>query len=570
MAGGKETPRQKMIGMMYLVLTALLALNISKEVLNGFVKVEKSLRVTQGTLSGKVKETMGELEAKYATNKEKVQPFMTQAQELNKRAAELLTYITQLKARAMSASVGDYKEQEAKGFSTYLGKDEFGNDTTLSLSYIDKKDEYQNLTAFMVGSEPHAPRQDEYSAHALRVKMEEFREYIKAIKFKDNLGNTRELPDYIKTQVDAAFRFEKEMEDGKEVLWETANFFDMPLAAVMPLMTKMTLDIQDAQEDILAWLLSGVDARSYKFTKLIPIVVPDQTYIVKGDSMKADILLAAYDETNSPQIILGNSNFTGTKPSGNVQGTQLRIAENGLGLFRKTTSGMPTGEVRYEGVIRYQGPDGAIESFPFVTPKFTIADAALVVDNLDMLTIYKGFANRLSVSIPGVAPDKITVNAGGAAVSKTGPGVYTVKPSATGEITLDVTGEMPDGSKRNMKKKYKVKVLPPDEAAWGERQGGPLTRGQAKAAFGARPRLTTKRPPGFELEYNARITSFVLEVSRSEGAPLRLTSTSDAITAEMQKTISQLPSGTYFRFTAIKGENPSGAFNAKDIAFTIQ
>jgi hypothetical protein len=278
-----------MIGMMYLVLTALLALNISKEVLNGFVKVEKSLRTTQGTLNGKVKETMGELEGKYAANKEKVQPFMTQAQELNKRAEALVQYITLLKARSMSASVGDYAEQEAAGFSKYIGKDEFGNDTTLSLMYIDKKDEYQSLTAFMVGSEPQAPKQDEWSAHMLRVKMEEFRDYIKAIKFKDNLGGTRELPEYIQDQVDATFHFGKEMEDGKEVLWEAANFYDVPLAAVMPLMTKMTLDIQDAQEDILAWLLSGVDAKSYKFTKLRPIVVVGQNYLLRADSMRADI-----------------------------------------------------------------------------------------------------------------------------------------------------------------------------------------------------------------------------------------------------------------------------------------
>jgi hypothetical protein len=75
MAGGKETPRQKMIGMMYLVLTALLALNISKEVLNGFVKVENSLLTTQGTLNAKVNETNSDLEVKYAQNQEKVKPF---------------------------------------------------------------------------------------------------------------------------------------------------------------------------------------------------------------------------------------------------------------------------------------------------------------------------------------------------------------------------------------------------------------------------------------------------------------------------------------------------------------
>jgi gliding motility-associated protein GldM len=569
MAGGKETPRQKMIGMMYLVLTALLALNISKEVLNGFVKVEKSLRVTQGTLSGKVKETMGELEAKYATNKEKVQPFMTQAQELNKRAAELLTYITQLKARAMSASVGDYKEQEANGFSTYLGKDEFGNDTTLSLAYIDKKDEYQNLTAFMVGSEPHAPRQDEYSAHALRVKMEEFREYIKAIKFKDNLGNTRELPDYIKTQVDAAFRFEKEMEDGKEVLWETANFFDMPLAAVMPLMTKMTLDIQDAQEDILAWLLSGVDARSYKFTKLIPIVVPDQTYIVKGDSMKADILLAAYDETNSPQITLGNSNFTGTKPSGNVQGTQLRIAENGLGLFRKTTAGMPSGEVRYEGVIRYQGPDGAIESFPFVTPKFTIADAALVVDNLDRLTLYNGFPNRLSISIPGVSPDKLSVTAGSATVTKVKPGEYTVKPNGTGNIELVVTGEMPNGTKKVMKKSYKIKNLPTPTVTLMGKTSGSVSRGQVKQLVSKG--LTATKPLDFDIEYPVTVTGFSVLISKANGADEELKSNSNMFTAEMQSRIGQLQSGGFFSITNIKAQTPSGIMNVRsELGFSVK
>ena len=83
MAGAKETPRQKMIGMMYLVLTALLALNISKEVLNGFVKVENSLRTTQGTLNAKVNETNTELETKYLQNQEKVKPFYDKAEQIN-------------------------------------------------------------------------------------------------------------------------------------------------------------------------------------------------------------------------------------------------------------------------------------------------------------------------------------------------------------------------------------------------------------------------------------------------------------------------------------------------------
>ena len=80
MAGAKETPRQKMIGMMYLVLTALLALNISKEVLNGFVKVENSLQTTQETLSSKIHDTYTTLELKYNSNQVKVGPFYDEAQ----------------------------------------------------------------------------------------------------------------------------------------------------------------------------------------------------------------------------------------------------------------------------------------------------------------------------------------------------------------------------------------------------------------------------------------------------------------------------------------------------------
>ena len=124
MAGAKETPRQKMIGMMYLVLTALLALNISKEVLNGFVKVENSLRTTQGTLNAKVNETSTELETKYLQNQEKVKPFYDNAQQVNASSAELISYITEMKARIMAASSGDYDDAGELAVGNYIGKDE--------------------------------------------------------------------------------------------------------------------------------------------------------------------------------------------------------------------------------------------------------------------------------------------------------------------------------------------------------------------------------------------------------------------------------------------------------------
>ena len=112
MAGAKETPRQKMIGMMYLVLTALLALNISKEVLDGFVKVEHSLLETQATLDTKLKDTYTALEGKYSSNPVKVGPFFDEAQNIKDTSDELIKYIRHFKARCLSASSGDYDEQD--------------------------------------------------------------------------------------------------------------------------------------------------------------------------------------------------------------------------------------------------------------------------------------------------------------------------------------------------------------------------------------------------------------------------------------------------------------------------
>jgi len=545
-----------MIGMMYLVLTALLALNISKEVLNGFVKVEKSLRTTQGTLNGKVKETMGELEGKYAANKEKVQPFMTQAQELNKRAEALVQYITQLKARSMSASVGDFAEQEAAGFSKYLGKDEFGNDTTLSLMHIDKKDEYQNLTAFMVGSEPQSPKQDEWSAHMLRVKMEEFRDYIKAIKFKDNLGGTRELPDYIKDQVDATFHFGTEMEDGKEVLWEAANFYDVPLAAVMPLMTKMTLDIQDAQEDIIAWLLSGVDAKSYKFTKLRPIVVVGQNYLLRGDSMRADILLAAYDETNRPSIVVGSSNFSGTNPSGNVNGTPLKVSADGLGLFRRSTAGMPIGDVTYEGVIRYQGPDGSVETHPFVTPTFTIAEPALVVSPTKMNVFYRGLDNPVEISVPGVASDKLTATiSGDHKLTRAADGTFIVRPGASPEANITVTATMPDGSKKTMPpRKFRVKRVPDPVPVFAGKvpTDRSIAKGDLQVAVGVAARMEN-----FDFEVATTVRSFRMTATVG-GNIVEKESNSNKVTADMKAMLEQVRKGNLVMLSEIRVAMPDG------------
>ena len=558
MAGGKETPRQKMIGMMYLVLTALLALNISKEVLNGFVKVENSLLTTQGTLSAKVNETNTELEVKYAQNQEKVKPFRDQATKVNKSSDDLIAYIMELKARAMASSTGDYKEQEATNFDGFLGKDENGRDTVLNLAYIAQKDEYMALTEFMVGGAPNAPKEGEWTALQLRQSMESYRDELKAISFKDNQGVTRTLPPNLLEQLDETFLFGTEMEDGKEVLWEAANFYDVPLAAVMPLMTKMTLDIQDIQEDILSWLLGSVDAKSYKFTNLLPLVVPESNYILRGDSFRANVLLAAFDGTNPPEFYVDAQKFNGRDSSmldfESIE--SLPIGTDGLGKLRISTKGMQLGDVNYKGLIRFQGPDGNIEPYPFYTPSFTVAEPALVVSPTKMNVFYRGLPNPVEVSVPGVAGDALEVRiSGDNKIKKQTDGTYVVDPGKVAEAKITVTATMPDGSKKTLPARdFRVKRIPDPVPSFAGKT--PADRIISKKDLLSGTRVVGKMV-GFDFDVKVTVTSFSIELSR-DGILITKKSNGNRLSSDMLEMLNRVNRGNVIYIEDIVVSMPDG------------
>ena len=553
-----------MIGMMYLVLTALLALNISKEVLNGFVKVENSLQDTQHTLKGKVAETLTTLEVKYAQNKEKVGPFMDKAREVRGKSDNLVNYITQLKGRCMATSEGKYDEELANDFANFIGTDETGMDTTISLAMIEKKDEYQELTAFMVGSEPQNPKFDEnnpWGATALRKNLEAYRDYLKGVKLVDSQGNTRELPEYIKVQLDERFTFENEIEDGKEVLWEAANFYDVPLAAVMPLMSKMIVDVQDAQEDVLSWLLGGIEAKSYKFTDLKPLVVPESNYILRGDSFRADVLLAAYDATNAPEIYVDGAKWDGRDSSmlayEGLEG--LTIGSDGMGKLRIPTRGMSLGEMNFKGLIRYQGPDGNIEPYSFYTPTITVAEPALVVSPTKMNVFYRGVPNPVEVSVPGVPQDKIEVRIdGGHKISKQPDGSYVVEPSSNSsvrEANITVSAELPDGSKKTLPaKNFRVKRIPDPVAFWTGKK--PTDKGITKAEVLSFAPVAA-RMEGFDFDVQVRVKSFTLKISK-DGAFSDLPSGNNRITPDQQEALKRVRRGNIIYLEDILVSMPDG------------
>ena len=544
--------------MMYLVLTALLALNISKEVLNGFVKVENSLRTTQGTLNAKVNETSTELETKYLQNQEKVKPFYDKAQQINSSSSELITYITEMKARIMAASSGDYDEAGELAVGNYIGKDENGMDTVLNLALIPIKDEYQNLTTFVGMAEPKEPFDGPWTAIELKQKLEAFSKQLKSTSVVDNQGTRRDLPQYLKDQIDETFAFPTEIQEGEEVSWEHANFYHVPLAAVMPLMTKMTLDIQDIQDDILSWLLGSVDAKSYKFTNLLPLVVPESNYILRGDSFRADVLLAAFDGTNPPDIYVDSKKWNERDSAlleyENIDA--LPIGTDGLGKLRISTRGMSLGESNYKGLIRFQGPDGNIQDFPYYTPKFTVAEPALVVSPTKMNVFYRGLPNPVEVSVPGVPGDKIDVRiSGNHRLKKESDGTFTITPGTDKKANITVAAQLPDGSKKTLPaREFRVKRIPDPVPFFVGKT--PSDRSISKQALVGADGIGAQMV-NFDFDVRVVVKSFSVSVSR-DGTLVEKKSNSNRLTADMKQLFNRVSRGNVVYFEDIIVGMPDG------------
>jgi len=562
MAGAKETPRQKMIGMMYLVLTALLALNISKEILNGFVKVEKGLRKTDQTIQSKSKETMLEFEAKYLQDQQKVKPYYDAAKDIDQKANALYDHITQLKANILAVASGEREVVESGGdLSKYIAQDKLSRrDTVLSIAHFEKKDEYQEITSYLVGGEPGDPKSGEFTAKELREKLEAFRDELKDLEFTDFIGNEFKVSPGLKASFDQTFVYEKEMEDGKEVLWEAANFFDVPLAAVIPILSKLQIDVENAKSNLMTELMSGIEGKSYKFTNLMPLVVPESNYILRGDSFRADILLAAFDATNSPNIYVDEREFNGRDSSLLAyDGKDPLSIEGGLGKLRISTKGMSLGERNYKGLIRFQGPDGNVGDYPFYTPEFTVAEPALVVSPTKMNVFYRGVPNPVEISVPGVSSDKLDVRITGGHKIKADGETFIVEPGAGGDAEIVVSATLPDGSKKTLPgREFRVKRIPDPSPRFAGKS--PSDKTITKVLLENAPSVGALME-NFDFDVEVRVKRFNVTVTKG-GTFVEQSSSSNMVTANMKELFRSVGRGSVVYIEDIVVSMPDGTERA--------
>jgi gliding motility-associated protein GldM len=402
MSGAKncpETPRQRMIGMMYLVLTAMLALNVSSDILKGFTLVDSSLRSTIESAELRTKGLYDDFDYLYSQNKDKTQEWLDKAIIVKQKSDSLFSYIQSFKYNIVKLADGKKADPEAKEI---IAKDN-----------LDVAGEYALIRG---------------KGKELKNRIVEYRSFL-----MDNISAN----DTTKKQVyEAVFSTKDKGIVGMS--WEESLFQMMPVSAVITILTKYQSDVRAAEADLVQYLKAQTDASDFRVNKIEALVVPNSRHVIKGGKYSAKVVLSAVDSTKVPEYFIGG-----------------RPVSNGNYDVPCNT----TGSFTYKGYISLPGNDGISRNYPFESD-YIVGEPTATVSNEALNVVYRGIDNVFSISVPGVSSENVNVRVEGGTVEKTAQGRYIIKPTRDGEITI-ITSAKIDGKDLQMGSSvYRVKYLP--------------------------------------------------------------------------------------------------------------
>jgi gliding motility-associated protein GldM len=517
MAGGKESPRQKMIGMMYLVLTALLALNVSKDILDAFVVINQGLLQTNLNIEQKNKLLYEEFDKAKGLDRLKTMPYWEKAQQVKVISAEMFDHIEGVKKKIIA-----YTEQLPDNVAD-----------TISLEYIGNKDNYDKPTFLFFGSS--ADGKDAMSGE-LKQKINQFRTDLYALLDKQEAANLKlglETNDVVNA-------------NGKET-WEVNNFYHTPLAASVTILSKLQADVRNAEYDVISNLLKYVNKKDFKFDTITAKVIPQSNYVLLGEEYKADVFLAAFSTTNNPEILAGkeitDENYSESIP-----------VENGFGKY--TGKADKEGVHEWGGVIRMKTADGE-KNYPFKS-EYIVARPSLVVSPLKMNVLYQGVDNPVAISVPGIPSENLSVSiSGNNQIKKQSDGTYMVNISnlSSTQTEINVSAILNNGEKKAMGgMKFRVKQLPPPQARIANIVGsGKMSSAQLAAQIG----IIAEYGPDVDFNLLWRVTTYKMFVFY-RGNPIDLPGTGNKISDDMKKVIKQLSKGHKVYFEEIKATSSTG------------
>lgn len=535
MAGNKLSPRQKMIGMMYLVLTALLAMNVSKDILDAFVTVNDGLEKTKHNFKEKNNDQYDAFVASFNENQTKVGPYWTKAQSVQKSANEIVSHIDQIKVEIIAGIEPTIPKDQV------MGKNQLGEDTIVNLKHVKVKDNYLFPTNLLIGGDAVNPKTGPMSALELKEKLEAYRDQLLKIVNDDKSAIAQSLKE--------TFSFEdRENAAGVVENWASYNFYGVPSAATITILTKMQTDIRNAESDVIKYLYSSVDAASFKFNKLEAAVISPSNYVITGDTFRAEVFLAAFDSTQNPIVSIGDQIDSTTNQ---VVGDSLPlVVKDGKGYLKIPANS--NGDFAYEGVIKIKNPATKKLDPYFFNFDYKVASPSTTISATKMNVFYIGVDNPVDISASGVAKDKIRASISNGSIVKNANG-WVVRPGKVGTAKISVSAEVQGENKNMGSSDFRVKQIPKPEASIGGKSGGNIKGAALKAASGIRAAMES-----FDFEVTVVVSSFKMGYVASNGLLEEVSVNGNKFTSEVRNKIAGLKRNSKVFFEDIKVKMPDG------------
>ncbi|MCK7590111.1 gliding motility protein GldM [Subsaxibacter sp. CAU 1640] len=457
MASGKLSARQKMINLMYLIFIAMLALNMSKEVLSAFGLMNEKLTESNEAATARNEAFMAGLAEKVEEQPAKYQPLKAQADQISVLANDFNSYLANLKSQ-MTAKLEDPKDYEV----------------------MDKGDFLDNH--FFIGDK-------------LKPEGQEFMDQI--AKFRDGVVavlNTN--PDMASIAKDVQAKFSTEPvknRDGNTIQWLDYHYKGFPLVASLTKMTQLQADVKTTESEVLSSMLAGKLKVEASLTNFDAIVVPDKTAFFSGEEFTGRIILGKNDKTlRANKVIINGKEL----PADAMQQGQTIL---------KFPAGA-VGEREIVGEFQFKEGDSIIsipvKSSYAVVPKPN--SATISADKMNV--VYRGVVNPMTISFAGVSDNNVSASAPG--LSKAGGvGKYEMRPGTGREVVINVTGTLPDGSKVSDRATFRIKDIPkPSGTIAGQQDNVSLPRQNLE--IGTVGAVLND----FDFDLNLTVTSFKVKV----------------------------------------------------------
>jgi gliding motility-associated protein GldM len=505
MAGGKQTPRQRMMGILYLVLLGLIALDVPDSLLDAFKNISDSLTASKTNVQVGIDNTFSAFEkTKLKEQAERAKPIYDRAKKASKLANDLNDYVESLKKMLVEES-GGYDET----INDYKGRENI--DIAVDLMVDRKKNAYE-----------------------LHKRIDATREQLLALlDAKERVG--------VNLSLAAVAPPHKTGFPDKD--WERSNFGEgMPMGAVMTALTKIQADTKNAENEIVKKILGEVDQAVVNLDQFSAVAVAPTSYVLVGQPYTAEVFLTASDSKSSPVIT--------------VDGGRLPT-ESGRGKYSGNTGS--EGVHTWIGTITVKQNDGTMKTYTTGPQTYQVARPSAVVSPDKMNVLYIGVPNPLSVSAPGIAKEKLRVTITNGSIGGAG-GNYTANVTNQGTATVNVSGEIAPGKTAILGSTlFRVKRIPDPKAQFAGKSGGNTSSANIKAQDAIFAKLDN-----FEFDAKFNVTRFTLLIAKPRQDPIKISGTGNELTSQMHQALNTITPGSTVVFMDIMAVGPDGTQRGLD------